>query len=181
MGLTPDGMSKAERVHFARGAAALGAVEAEMRAMAAQEGGLPAAWSEIAREADGIGGRKVRMTVPVDEAVARFFRAAGPGHLARMNRVLRAFMEFRLARAVSGAEWCDVVADPKAAIERWREGRERFMGTRELALGTRQAMERARDALESETARADRAEAAAREMAALMREMIAELEEDEDP
>ena len=181
MGKPVERMSVGERTRYARGAIALGAVEAELRAQAAHEGGLPEDWAELAREMDRGGGReRVRMTVPVDAAVARFFRSAGPGHLERMNRVLRAFVEFRLARAVAGAEWCDVVADPKAAVKRWQEGRQQTMTTRELVLKNREVMEKARDALAAETERADRAEQAAREMGALMREMVAELEAEED-
>ena len=181
MGKPVERMSVGERTHYARGAIALGAVEAELRAQAAREGGLPGDWAELAREMDrGGGGERVRMTVPVDAAVARFFRSAGPGHLERMNRVLRAFVEFRLARAVTGAEWCDVVADPKRAMKRWSEGASRIEGTRRKLVETREVVEKAKDALAAETERADRAEQAAREMAALMREMVAELEAEED-
>ena len=181
MGKPVERMSVAERVHFAKGAAALGAVETEMRAMASRENGLPREWTAVAGEMDRTGGReRVRMTVPVDAAVARFFRSAGPGHLERMNRVLRAFVEFRLARAVTGAEWCDVVADPKATVRRWDEGETRITGTRKKIVETRKVVEKAQEALAAETERADRAEVMAREMADLLREMVAELEDDGD-
>ena len=181
MGKPVERMSVGERTHFAKGAAALGAVEAEMRALASRENGLPREWSEVAGEMDRAGGReRVRLTVPVDAAVARFFRSAGPGHLERMNRVLRAFVEFRLARAVTGADWCDVVADPKGTVRRWDEWASGITGSRRRIAEAKRLVETAQGALAAETERADRAEAAAREMAALMREMVAELEAEEE-
>ena len=44
------------------------------------------------------------MTLRVDEDVVRFFKAMGRGHLTRMNAVLRAFMQARLAGVVKGPE-----------------------------------------------------------------------------
>jgi hypothetical protein len=44
------------------------------------------------------------VTLRVDEDVAKFFKAMGRGYLTQMNRVLRAFMEARLAGVVKGPE-----------------------------------------------------------------------------
>lgn len=63
---------------------------------------IPAAWTEIALVPVVAG--KTQMTLRVDEDVVKFFRAMGRGYLTQMNRVLRAFMEARLAGVVKGAE-----------------------------------------------------------------------------
>lgn len=47
---------------------------------------------------------KEKLTLRLDADVAAFFRAFGPGHLTRMNAVLRAFMLARQADVVQGAE-----------------------------------------------------------------------------
>ncbi|MGV8985093.1 MAG: BrnA antitoxin family protein [Cypionkella sp.] len=63
---------------------------------------IPAAWTAIALEPAVPG--KTPVTIRVDADVAKFFRAMGRGYLTQMNRVLRAFMEARLAGVVKGAE-----------------------------------------------------------------------------
>lgn len=63
---------------------------------------IPKAWVEIALTPAVP--FKQRMTLRVDEDVAKFFKAMGRGYLTQMNRVLRAFMEARLAGVVKGAE-----------------------------------------------------------------------------
>ena len=63
---------------------------------------IPAAWTEIALMPAVAG--KTPVTIRVDEDVVKFFRAMGRGYLTQMNRVLRAFMEARLAGVVKGAE-----------------------------------------------------------------------------
>jgi uncharacterized protein (DUF4415 family) len=63
---------------------------------------IPEDWHEIARRAPVP--QKVKLTLRLDTDVAAFFRAFGPGHLTRMNAVLRAFMLARQAEVVKGAE-----------------------------------------------------------------------------
>lgn len=59
---------------------------------------IPDDWHRIAQERDQP--LKTKITLRVDQDVARFFRAMGQGHLTRMNAVLRAFMLARLAEVV---------------------------------------------------------------------------------
>lgn len=63
---------------------------------------IPAEWTAIALEPAVAS--KTPVTIRVDQDVAKFFRAMGRGYLTQMNRVLRAFMEARLAGVVKGAE-----------------------------------------------------------------------------
>jgi uncharacterized protein (DUF4415 family) len=63
---------------------------------------IPQAWRQIALEPAVP--RKTPVTIRVDDDVAKFFRAMGRGYLTQMNRVLRVFMEARLAGVVKGAE-----------------------------------------------------------------------------
>jgi hypothetical protein len=66
---------------------------------------IPEDWHEIARRAPIP--RKERVTIRLDADVAAFFRALGPGHLTRMNAVLRTFMLARQADVLPGAEAVD--------------------------------------------------------------------------
>jgi len=59
---------------------------------------IPAEWHDIAQSREQP--LKTKITLRVDQDVARFFRAMGQGHLTRMNAVLRAFMLARLAEVV---------------------------------------------------------------------------------
>ena len=63
---------------------------------------IPDAWRQIALEPAVA--FKTPVTIRVDADVAKFFKAMGRGYLTQMNRVLRAFMEARLAGVVKGAE-----------------------------------------------------------------------------
>ena len=62
---------------------------------------LPEAWNEVLETP--VPGR-TRITLRVDQDVAKFFRALGPGYQRTMNRVLRVFMLARLTEMVEGPE-----------------------------------------------------------------------------
>jgi uncharacterized protein (DUF4415 family) len=66
---------------------------------------IPEDWHEIATRAPVPAKRKV--TLRLDADVEAFFRSHGPGHLTRINRVLRAFMLARQAQVLEGAETVD--------------------------------------------------------------------------
>ena len=66
---------------------------------------IPEDWHTIARRAPVPA--KVRVTLRLDADVEAFFRSFGPGHLTRMNAVLRAFMLARQAGVLQGAETVD--------------------------------------------------------------------------
>ena len=55
---------------------------------------LPAEWRDLSTEPTPA---KTRLTLRVDQDVARYFRKLGPGYQATMNRVLRGFMLAKLA------------------------------------------------------------------------------------
>lgn len=63
---------------------------------------IPEDWHEIARRAPVP--KKRQVTLRLDEDVEAFFRSFGPGHLTRINAVLRAFMLARQAEVLEGAE-----------------------------------------------------------------------------
>lgn len=63
---------------------------------------IPSEWRALLREPAVA--RKVKLTLRIDDDVATFFRAMGPGHLSRMNAVLRAFMLTRLSGVATGPE-----------------------------------------------------------------------------
>lgn len=66
---------------------------------------IPEDWHEIARRAPAPVKRKV--TLRLDADVEAFFRAFGPGHMTRINAVLRSFMLARQAELLPGAEQTD--------------------------------------------------------------------------
>ncbi|MFN0116285.1 MAG: BrnA antitoxin family protein [Paracoccaceae bacterium] len=75
---------------------------------------IPAAWAEIAQ--GPVVPEKALTTIRIDKDVVAFFRAMGPGHLARMNAVLRTFMLARLAGVVTGPEGVEYGPTP---VERY--------------------------------------------------------------
>jgi uncharacterized protein (DUF4415 family) len=48
--------------------------------------------------------KKVKITLLLDEPVAKFYRANGRGYQALMNDVLKAYAQLRLARVIEGIE-----------------------------------------------------------------------------
>ena len=63
---------------------------------------IPEEWHRIALQ-PGVPGKRA-VTIRLDEDVFDFFKAMGRGYLTRMNSVLRAFMQARLAGVVKGPE-----------------------------------------------------------------------------
>lgn len=58
---------------------------------------VPKAWDTLESDVD-VEEKKIRLTLRVDESVAKFYRAMGPGYQARMNRVLATFAQMRIAK-----------------------------------------------------------------------------------
>ena len=92
--------------------AAMWRFEWDMHHHVARQGRVPEAWTRIWRERDHA---KERVTIRVDADVLKFFKSLGAGHGPRMNAVLRAFMQARLAGLIEGEDLLD-------------EYRERWMG-----------------------------------------------------
>lgn len=71
---------------------------------------IPQEWHRIA-QTPGVPFKKA-LTLRLDVDVVAFFKAMGRGHLTRMNDVLRAFMQARLAGVVKGPEDVDYKPTP---------------------------------------------------------------------
>lgn len=78
---------------------------------------IPADWHKLAQEPSQP--TKTKVTLRVDDDVIRFFRAMGPGHLNRMNAVLRTFMLARLAEVVK--DYADYHPTPQEVEHRIRD------------------------------------------------------------
>ncbi len=71
--------------------------------------GLPAAWNEIATGPRH--GRRVKVTLLLDEQVLKFFKVMGRGYHARINDVLKIWMYARLMKLVNGPESRDLLGE----------------------------------------------------------------------
>ena len=58
---------------------------------------IPQAWDTLERDVDVVE-KKVRVTLLLDESVAKFYRGMGTGYQARINRVLATFAQMRIAQ-----------------------------------------------------------------------------------
>lgn len=98
-------LTKAERdraIAYHELACTMRDLEADLRWGLNDSHRIPAEWRAMLIEPAVA--RKVKLTLRLDEDVARFFRAMGPGYLTRMNNVLRTFMLTRLAGVATGPE-----------------------------------------------------------------------------
>ena len=57
----------------------------------------PDAWATLEEDLD-VEERKVKVTLLLDESVAKFYRAMGQGYQARINRILATFAQMKIAR-----------------------------------------------------------------------------------
>ena len=57
---------------------------------------VPEAWHRLETDLD-VREKKVHLTLRLDESVAKFFRAMGPGYQARINRVLATYAQMKIA------------------------------------------------------------------------------------
>ena len=60
---------------------------------------VPAAWATLAQDID-VEEPKVKITMRLDESVAKFYRAMGKGYQERMNRVLATYAQMKIARVM---------------------------------------------------------------------------------
>ena len=58
---------------------------------------IPEAWDRLEKDVD-VFEKKVQITIRLDESVAKYFRAMGPGYQSRINRVLASFAQMRIAQ-----------------------------------------------------------------------------------
>lgn len=90
------------RRHYNDLAGSLRGLEVDLRWGLDGSDRIPTEWAAIA--AEPYCPFKEKVTLRIDEDVLRFFRATGQGYLTRINKVLRAYMQARLAGVVQGAE-----------------------------------------------------------------------------
>ncbi|MBM2575055.1 BrnA antitoxin family protein [Jannaschia sp. Os4] len=93
--------TKAERRAADAMARAMLRFEWDMHHAVTRRGRVPEAWREVWQHRSAV---KERVTMRVDRDVMRFFRSMGDGYGPRINTVLRAFMEARLAGMLEGED-----------------------------------------------------------------------------
>ncbi len=89
--------SRAERLARERLLRNLRALEDESTLDHAVRDLIPEAWATLEEDLD-VEERKVRVTLMLDESVAKFFRAMGKGYQARINRILATYAQMKIAR-----------------------------------------------------------------------------------
>lgn len=57
---------------------------------------VPEAWDTLEQDVDVVEA-KTKITLRLDDSVAKFYKAMGPGYQARINRVLATFAQMRIA------------------------------------------------------------------------------------
>lgn len=58
---------------------------------------IPGAWKHIEHELD-VEERRVRVTLLLDESVAKFYRAMGKGYQRRINRILGTYAQMKIGK-----------------------------------------------------------------------------------
>ncbi len=58
---------------------------------------VPEAWDTLEQDVD-VAEKKMRVTLLLDDSVAKFYRAMGQGYQARINRILATFAQMRIAQ-----------------------------------------------------------------------------------
>jgi len=87
--------TKAQKTHFNYLLDRLKQLEWDLHHPIAQAWAVPRGWHEIAARPHR--GKTTRITLRVEDDVLRFFKALGHPYQPRMNDVLKAFMEAKLA------------------------------------------------------------------------------------
>lgn len=100
----PKQMTKTERINWSFAVDTMRRVEWDMHAALIAAGEVPAGWDAIWNAREQRDTSTERVTIRLDTDVVKFFKAMGEGYQPRINRVLRAFMYFRLAGVVEGPE-----------------------------------------------------------------------------
>jgi len=60
---------------------------------------VPAAWATLEQDLD-VEEPKVKITLRLDESVAKYYRAMGKGYQERINRVLATYAQMKIARVM---------------------------------------------------------------------------------
>ena len=112
----PKKMTKAQRINWGYAVDARRMIEYDLHSVAMKLRCLPAEWDEIWQDDDRRDPKRVRATIRLDADVVKFFKAMGPGYQPRINRVLRAFMHYRLAGVIEGPDTTDYVLRPETLL-----------------------------------------------------------------
>jgi hypothetical protein len=115
--IEPKTMTKTERLHCAYGVDAIKKMEYELMGYLHEYKALPPAWDEIWEDDDRRDPKRTRVTIRLDADVVKFFKGLGEGYQTRINRVLRAYMHFRLAKLIEGPDTMDYVLRPEKVLE----------------------------------------------------------------
>lgn len=116
----PKQMSKADLKHWGFGVDAIKMIEYDLMGYLHETRALPRDWDEIWEEQDKRDPKRVKVTISLDDDVVKFFKGLGPGYQPRINRVLRAFMHFRLAKIINGPDTMDYILRPDDVLEKAR-------------------------------------------------------------
>ena len=116
----PKQMSKTDLKHWGFGVDAMKMIEYDLMGFLHETRALPRDWDTIWEEQDKRDPKRVKVTISLDDDVVKFFKGLGPGYQPRINRVLRAFMHFRLARIIEGPDTMDYILKPDEVLEKAR-------------------------------------------------------------
>lgn len=82
---------------------------------------IPVAWDTLERDVD-VEEKKVKITLRLDESVAKFYRAMGTGYQARMNRILATFAQMRMGQVMmENARVAAAMRDLRESMRRDRD------------------------------------------------------------
>jgi len=109
----PNKMTKTQRINWQYAIDAHRQIEHDLHATVAEARMLPPAWDDIWKSDDRRDPKRQRVTMRMDADVVKFFKTMGDGYQARMNRVLRMYMHYRLAGMVEGPDTTDYVLRPE--------------------------------------------------------------------
>lgn len=110
-------MTKADLRHWSFAVDAYKMFESDLISFVNEGRNLPRDWDKIWEDQDKRDPKRVKVTISLDDDVVRFFKGLGPGYQPRMNRVLRAFMHFRLAKIIEGPDTTDYILKPEEVLE----------------------------------------------------------------
>lgn len=93
-----EGMTKRQKLHHYLMTDVMRRLEYDLHQAFHENDAIPEAWQEIATRPSQP--KKQQITMRIDEDVVKFFRTTGQGYQTKMNDVLRAYMQSRLAGVV---------------------------------------------------------------------------------
>ena len=115
----PAKMTKTQRINWGYAIDAHRMIEHDLLSVASKLRCVPKEWDEVWEDKDRRDPKRERVTIRLDADVIKFFKAMGEGYQPRMNRVLRAFMHYRLAGIVNGPDTTDYVLHPERTTEEY--------------------------------------------------------------